>query len=116
MYQWTPRRAAWFGFCLGRGASLESVLRDRRIGAQSAQQLRGVATRWGLAFGDGSSSGASSGGGSSSLAVPIPAADQEILQVAAEARGLSAASFAADLLHVIARERLFNAVLDDDRD
>jgi hypothetical protein len=49
------------------------------------------------------------------LAVPIPPADQEILQQAAEARGLSAASFAADLLHVITSQRLIRAVMDDDR-
>ena len=107
MYCWTNRRAAWFGFRLGRGASLESVLRDRRIGAQSAQQVRGLATRWGLTFGDDSRSPA--------LAIPLPAADQEILEAAAANRGLSAASFAATLIHTIARERLFNAVMDDDR-
>ena len=108
MFDWTPRRAAWFGFRLGRGASLESVLRDRRIGAQSLQQLRGCATRWGLAFSDDNKS-------SLPLAVPIPPADHEILEQAAAARGLSTASFAATLIHTIARERLFNAVLDDEQ-
>ena len=112
MYRWTHKRADWFGFRLGRGASLESVLRDRRIGVQSEQALRGVATRWGLSFGG---NGASTVSSPSSLAVPIPPADQEILEQAAAARGLSVASFAATLLHVISRERLFSAVLDDDQ-
>lgn len=103
---WTPRRAAWFGFRLGRGASLESVLRDRRIGAQSERQLRGCATRWGLTFGNDSRS--------PPLAVPVPASDREILEQAAAACGLSVTSFAATLIHTIARERLFNAVLDDE--
>jgi hypothetical protein len=107
MYRWTHKRAAWYGFRLGRGASLESVLRDRRIGAQSEQALRGVATRWGLTFGNDNKS--------PPLAVSLPPADQEILAQAAEARGLSVASFAATLIHTIARERLFSAVLDDDR-
>ena len=39
----------------------------------------------------------------------------EILEQAAAARGLSTASFAATLIHTIARERLFNAVLDDEQ-
>ena len=108
MNQWPPRRAAWFGFRLGRGASLESVLRDRQIGARSEQQVRGCATRWGLSFGDDSKS--------PTLSIPLPPADQEILEAAAAYRGLSAASFAASLIHIIARERLFNAVLDDHRD
>jgi hypothetical protein len=77
MYRWTHKRAAWFGFRLGRGAPLESVLRDRRIGAHSEQALRGVATRWGLAFGDDKSP---------LLAIPIPPADQEVLEQAATAR------------------------------
>jgi hypothetical protein len=49
------------------------------------------------------------------LAVPIPPRDLPILEDAAAARGLSTASFAATLLHTITRERLFNAVMDDDR-
>ena len=92
-YSWTPRRAAWFRFRLGRGASLESVLRDRRIGAQSAQQLKGCATRWKLPLGDDNKS-------LPTLAIPLPAGDWEILEAAAQERGLSAASFAADVLHI----------------
>jgi hypothetical protein len=48
------------------------------------------------------------------LSIPLPPADQKILEQAAAARGLSMASFAASLIHAIASERLFNAVLDDD--
>ena len=47
------------------------------------------------------------------LAVPIPPADMTIIQDAAAARGLSAESFAADLLHLVASERLISAVMDD---
>lgn len=114
MYRWTHKRAAWFGFRLGRGSSLESVLRDWRIGAQSEQALRGVATRWGLTFGNDKLAFGNDNK-SPPLAVPLPPAGQETLQQAAEARGLSVASFTATLIHTIARERLFNAVLDDDR-
>lgn len=49
------------------------------------------------------------------LAVHIPPRDREALEQAAANRGLSAASFTATLIHTIARERLFNAVLDDDQ-
>ena len=102
---WTPKRATRLGWLAGRGVSMESVLRDRRVGAKSEQALRGVATRWGLHFGSAPVP---------PLAIPLPPGDQEILEEAASARGLSAASFAATLIHTIARERLFNAVLDDD--
>ena len=103
---WTPKRAARLGWLAGRGASIESVLRDRLIGAESRQSLRHVATRWGLRFGRAEAP---------MLSIPIPPADQEILEQAAAARGLSTASFAATLIHTIARERLYNAILDDDR-
>jgi hypothetical protein len=76
------------------------------MGAKSAQAVKGVATCWGLAFGDDKSP---------LLAIPLPPADQKILEQAAADRGLSVASFAATLIHTITRERLFNAVLDDDR-
>jgi hypothetical protein len=105
--EWTPKRAARLGWLAGRGASMAAVMRDRRINAKSEQQLRGIATRWGLAFSDDNKS-------PQPLSVPIPPADQEILEAAAADRGLSAASFAATLIHTIARERLFNAVLDDE--
>jgi hypothetical protein len=45
----------------------------------------------------------------------FPQLIRAVQAVAAEARGLSVASFAATLIHTIARERLFRAVLDDDR-
>jgi hypothetical protein len=94
---------------------MESVLRDRRLGARSEQQLRCIATRWGLAFGgNGASVAPLTASSSSSLAVPVPPADREILEQAAQERGLSTASFAADLLHVIASQRLIRAVMDDD--
>jgi hypothetical protein len=83
------------------------------IGAASAQSLRHVATRWGIKFGrDVAPADVEV---NRPLAIPIPPADQEILEQAAAARGLSTASFAATLIHVIASERLFAAVLDDDR-
>jgi hypothetical protein len=104
--RWTPARAARLGYLAGRGVSMESVLRDRRIGAKSVQALRGIATRWGLHFGSAAAP---------LLSIPLPPGDQEILEQAAAARGLSTASFAASLIHTIASERLFNAVLDDDR-
>ena len=50
------------------------------------------------------------------LAVHVPLRDRELLEQAAQERGLSAASFAADLLHVITSQRLIRAVMDDDRD
>ena len=106
--EWTPKRAARLGWLAGRGVSMRAVLQDRYIGITSEQQLRNIGTRWGLTFGKDKSS--------PSLAIPVPPADQEILEQAAQERGLSAASFAADLLHVITRERLFAAVMDDDRD
>lgn len=105
--EWTPKRAARFGWLAGRGASMATIMRDRQIRAESEQQLRGCATRWGLSFG-------SSSGASSSLAIPLPVADQEILEAAAQERGLSTASFAADLLHVITSQRLIRAVMDDE--
>ena len=80
--RWTPKRAARLGYLAGRGVSMESVLRDRRIGAKSAQALRGIATRWGLHFGSAAAP---------LLSAPIPPADQEILEQAAAARGLSMA-------------------------
>ena len=93
----------------------QRVLHDRRIAPLGRQQALGLATRWGLSFGDGSAPAAASTAASPSLAVPLPPADQEILEAAAQARGLSAASFAADLLHVITSQRLIRAVMDDDR-
>ena len=103
---WTPKRAARLGWLAGRGVSMESVLRDRRVGAKSEQSLRHVATRWGLHFGSDAPP---------PLSIPLPPGDQEILEQAAAVRGLSTASFAATLIHTIASERLFNAVLDDDQ-
>jgi hypothetical protein len=73
-----------FGYFKGRGASLRAASKDA------------AATRRGA-----------------SLAIPVPLADREVLQEAAAARGLSLASFTATLIHTIASERLFGAVLDD---
>ena len=103
---WTPKRAARLGWLAGRGASLRSVLQDAEIGAVTARSLRQAATRWHIEQ--------DAGRGNSPLAIPIPPGDQEILEQAAAARGLSVASFAADLLHVIASQRLIGAVMDDD--
>ena len=49
------------------------------------------------------------------LAIHIPPRDRESLEPAAANRGLCAASFTATLIHTITRERLSNAVLDDDQ-
>jgi hypothetical protein len=84
---------------------MESVLRDRRVGAKSEYALRHTATRWGLHFGRAEAP---------LLSIPIPPADQEILEQAAATRGLSVASFVASVVHTVASERLFNAVLDDE--
>ncbi len=107
---WTPKRAARLGWLAGRGMSMESVLRDRQVGAISEQSLRHTATRWGLHFGN-----VEAPAKAPLLSIPVPPGDQEILDQAAAARGLSTASFAATLIHVIASERLFAAVMDDDR-
>ena len=122
---WTPKRAARLGWLAGRGASLRSVLQDAEIGAVTARSLRQAATRWHIEFGRGARGRLrhhaanhgpqDAGRGNSPLAIPIPPGDQEILEQAAAARGLSVASFAADLLHVIASQRLIRAVMDDDR-
>jgi hypothetical protein len=70
--------------------------------------LKGCATRWKLPLADDSKS-------PPTLAIPLPAGDWEILEAAAQERGLSATSFAADLLHVITSQRLIRAVMDDDQ-
>jgi hypothetical protein len=41
--RWTPERAARLGYLAGRDVSMESALRDRRIGVKSRQALRHVA-------------------------------------------------------------------------
>jgi hypothetical protein len=90
--------------------SMESVLRDRQVGAVSEQSLRHTATRWGLHFGR-----AEAPAEAPLLSIHLPPDDEEILAEAARARGLSTASFVADVLHIITRERLLAAVLDDDQ-
>ena len=59
---------------------------------------------WGLAFGD-----------DAALSISLPPDDREILHAAAAERGLSLASFTATLVHTIAHDRLFKAVLDDEQ-
>ena len=105
MHRWTPREAARLGFLAGRGASFRSVLRDQTVAARGEHSVRRAARSWGLAFGNSNDA---------SLSIPIPPDDREILQAAAAERGLSVASFTANLVHTIESERLFRAVLDDD--
>jgi hypothetical protein len=91
----------------GRGASLDAILADHWIGGdRTPQAIHRAAVRWRVPLGVSEPD---------TLAVHLPPPDREVLEQAAAARGLSVASFAATLIHTIARERLFNAVLDDDR-
>ena len=104
---WSQRAAARLGWLAGRGASLDVIRADRWIGGnRTTQAIHRAAARWRLPLGAPEPD---------ALAVHIPPRDREVLEQAAAARGLSVASFAATLLHVISRERLFSAVLDDDR-
>jgi hypothetical protein len=103
--RWTPARAARLGYLAGRGASLHTVLKDMEIGAASAQSLRYVATRWNLKFGREVRSGPQDAE-APPLAIPLPPGDLEVLEMAAQARGLSVASFTATLLCTLTRERL----------
>jgi hypothetical protein len=66
------------------------------IGAnRTTQAINRAAGRWHVPFGTSEPD---------ALAVHIPPRDREVLEQAAAARGLSVASFAATLLHVISRE------------
>jgi hypothetical protein len=103
--QWTPERAARVGYLTGIGCSAEAVTADPDVGARSEQSVRHVATRWRLPLGNGGLR----------IGIPISPADQELLEHAASARGLSVASLIANLVNVVSRERLVDAVLDDDR-
>ena len=104
MERWTPKEAARLGSLAGRGASFRTTLRDESVGVRGERSVRHAARRWGLAFGD-----------DASLSIPLPPDDREILQAAAAERGLSLASFTANLVHTVASERLFKAVLDDEQ-
>ena len=103
MDRWTPKEAARLGFLAVRGVGFRTVLRDETVGVRGELSVKHAARRWGLAFGN-----------DASLQIALPPDDREILQAAAAERGLSVASFTANLIHTIASERLFRAVLDDD--
>jgi hypothetical protein len=82
MVKWTLRRAARLGFLAGRGASIETILNDRQLGAQrTAQSIKCVATRWHLPV----KNGALTDDGAV-LTVHVAPADREMLEQAAAAR------------------------------
>jgi hypothetical protein len=109
MQRWTPKAAARLGFLAGKGASFDMIMADRLIRSRSAQSVSKTATQWKLPLGSG-------GAPAPTLAVPVTARDEEALQAAAAARGLSPASFVATLVHIAVCERLFRAIMDDDHD
>jgi hypothetical protein len=95
------------GWLAARGASLDDIRADRWIGGnRTPQAIHRAAVRWRVPLGEPMAD---------VLAVHIPSRDREALEQAAANRGLSAAPFTATLIHTIAREQLFNAVLDDDQ-
>ena len=79
--------------------------RDGRLqgGAKSERALRCAASRWGLSFG--------LGGGQ--IAVQLTAEDRDLLTFAAGERGVSSDVLMAKIVRAGLRERLTNAVLDD---
>lgn len=101
--RWTPERAARVGFLAGRGVGFEAAMADYRGGAKSERALRCAASRWGLSFG--------LGGGQT--AVPLTAEDRDLLTFAAGERGVSSDVLMAKIVRAGLRERLTNAVLDD---
>ena len=106
---WTLRKAARLGWLAARGASLDDIRADRWIGGnRTPQSIHRATVRWHVPI-------STSEPMADVLAVHVPPRDREVLEQAAATRGLSVASFAATLIHTIARERLFNAVLDDDQ-
>jgi len=98
--RWTPERAARIGFLAGRGVGFEAAMAD---GAKSERALRCAASRWGLSFG--------LGGGQ--IAVQLTAEDRDLLTFAAGERGVSSDVLMAKIVRAGLRERLTNAVLDD---
>lgn len=103
MARWTLERAARLGYLAGRGASAASILEDETVGAVSERAIRCAASRWGVALGTGAA-----------FSVPLSLDDRRVLEDAADARGISTSALATAILHVVAEQRLFAAVLDDD--
>jgi hypothetical protein len=97
---WSPRRAARFGYLAGRGLSADAIGSDSEVGAISLRSVRLAATRWGLPLGtDG--------------ALLLPDEIRHGLDEAARARRLSVEALALRVLRIVVADNLAGAILDD---